>query len=85
MKKKRALKKKELPRLEDVRCYRCKNHINIHKEKYIHIMTKNGNSMIDESYFHFMCWGEFFLGKNDLFKGIMESAGNIIQSSIARY
>ena len=44
-------------------CVKCQKMINLHKEKYVLLGTYNAKEIMDESYFHFQCWVDYFNSK----------------------
>jgi len=44
-------------------CVNCQKIINLDKEKYVLLGTYNGKKVMDESYFHFQCWLEWYNSK----------------------
>jgi len=41
-------------------CNFCQKEINLEKEKYVLLGTYNGDNILDESYFHFKCFQEWY-------------------------
>ena len=41
-------------------CINCGKEINTDKDKYVMVETGDGSTILDQSYFHFNCWIEYF-------------------------
>jgi len=56
-------------------CLNCQKIINLNKEKYVLLGTYNGSTVLNESYFHFKCWIDYYTSK------IKEKATNTLKNA----
>ena len=56
-------------------CNFCQNDINLEKDKFVLLGTYHGDNVLDESYFHWKCFNEWYNSK------IIEKTKNTIQDA----
>jgi len=56
-------------------CVFCQNIINLDKEKYVLLGTYNGLKVMDESYFHFQCFQQWYNAR------VVEKTKNTIKNA----
>ena len=77
-----------------VKCIRCDEEINVTEDKHVLLGTYNGEEVMDESYFHFLCWRRHFEEKTrekaevivdhsrDIMENFMKSAEKLIKKEV---
>ena len=56
-------------------CMFCQKIIDLKKDKHVLLGTYNGTIILDESYFHFQCWVEYYNSK------VTEKAKNVVKGA----
>ena len=71
---------------KEVRCQYCQGGISFNSEKYVLLGTYDGKRPIDESYFHFQCYVDFYNKQvkakaTNMIKGLKDKAMNSLKSA----
>jgi hypothetical protein len=62
-----------MPKKEIKLCALCRKEINLSRDKHVLLGTYEGKTILDESYFHFQCFGNWFNTK------VSEKAKNTVK------
>jgi len=64
-------------------CENCKKKIETDKDKYVMVETASGHTIMDQTYFHFDCWKEYFRNcVSNKIKGMASTAMGMVRNTL---